>query len=138
MSWPPQADEQEVPLCGHATLAAATALFHRHPSATEVNFDTRWRGTLVARLQGKEHDGRALRVAISIPLPPDGVELASEDHAAQARDVAKSAAGIAEDKVVRVAQFEFGTIVQVSPDVDIGALKVDKAKIVNILAPPYN
>lgn len=129
------ADRQEVPLCGHATLAAATALFHRHQSATELHFDTRWRGTLVARLQGKEHNGRALRVAISLPFPPGGVELASEDHAAIARSTAKEAASIEADKIVRVGQFEFGTIVEVAPDVDIAALKVETAKIVSLLWP---
>lgn len=33
-------------MCGHATLAAATALFDTSPATTSITFETRWKGTL--------------------------------------------------------------------------------------------
>ncbi len=114
-----------MPLCGHATLAAATALFHLHPNADEIAFETRWRGTLTARLLER---GKAARVAISLPLPTE-LRPATDAEAEEARKALKTSAGVGE--VVRVARFEFGTIVEVPVSVDIGALKVDTTTLVS-------
>ncbi|BEJ12356.1 hypothetical protein CspHIS471_0208160 [Cutaneotrichosporon sp. HIS471] len=115
--------EVEVPLCGHATLAAATVLFHLHPNADEVEFETRWRGSLTARALER---GKATRVAISLPLPTE-LGPATEREEADARAALKSSSGVGE--VVRVAHFEFGAIVEVPSSVDIEALKVDTTKL---------
>ncbi|GMK55140.1 hypothetical protein CspeluHIS016_0201960 [Cutaneotrichosporon spelunceum] len=114
--------EVEVPLCGHATLAAAAALFDLHPNAVEVEFETRWSGSLTARVLER---GKAKRVSISLPIPAE-LRPANPSEEAGARAALKASSGV--EDVVRVAHFNFGVIVEVPSSVDIEALKVDVAQ----------
>jgi len=44
--------KMEIPLCGHATLAAAKALFHQNPDWTQVEFQTQEKLRLIVKRQG--------------------------------------------------------------------------------------
>jgi predicted PhzF superfamily epimerase YddE/YHI9 len=115
----------EVPLCGHGTLAAATALLRLHASADAFRFTTRTRGDVIAR---PEERGRVPRIALDFPILPATI---LEDSSV-VQEVARIAGFDVKD-VVRTAQFgDFSVIVEVGAHVDIGAsaLKVDGSRFV--------
>ncbi|KAL1410596.1 hypothetical protein Q8F55_004613 [Vanrija albida] len=117
----------EVPMCGHATLAAGHALLsYIHRTAGAVHFRTRVRGSLAASVEGRR--GAGARIALDFPLtlpqaPPDDA-IASKIAALVA-----AAAGVRADDVIQVAAADFGSgtgvIVEVRPEVDISTLRVD-------------
>ncbi|GMK59738.1 hypothetical protein CspeluHIS016_0803440 [Cutaneotrichosporon spelunceum] len=116
----------EVPLCGHATLAAAATLFNYvHPQASELHFETRWRGPLVAYRESEA--GQGVRVGLSLPISEIKEETRPEVLAA-----VLGAAGLAESDVVQLSSFDFGgpsPIVQLRPDIDLASLAVDESKL---------
>jgi hypothetical protein len=81
----------------------------------------------LARDADRPPPGAGQGVAISLPLPTE-LRSATDAEAAEARKALETSTGVSE--VVRVARFEFGTIVEVPASVDIGALKVDTTTLV--------
>lgn len=121
----------EVPLCGHGTLAAATALTRVHTDAAGFKFTTRTRGDLAATVES-ERGARVPRIALNFPIlpatPVDGVV----DETAQI-------SGFAAEDVVRTAQFgDYSIIVELAAGVDLGALTVEAGKFVRRLTPAAN
>lgn len=79
---------QEVSLCGHATLAAASTLFSLYPDAKSLTFQTRWVGDLRADLvagpasQGGSPD--QYDVEISLPsMDNEAIRAISDDLQSQ-------------------------------------------------------
>ncbi|GAA5933424.1 hypothetical protein JCM3775_000687 [Rhodotorula graminis] len=128
----------EVPLCGHATLASAYALFSQHhPSASTIRFDTRQSGTLFARRTrstsstSTNDDDVGL---ISLDFPMASILALSDGHRRLPKILAavEAATGLsAADKVVRCAWFDAydSPLVEISHDVDLRALDVDAAAL---------
>ncbi|TXT08663.1 hypothetical protein VHUM_02791 [Vanrija humicola] len=118
----------EVPLCGHATLAAAYALFNYvHPEAKKLHFDTRWRGTLAATLESETGQGALVGLDFPVTDTPAVAELVSTVGAKVA-----AAAGLPADDVVGVGKFDFGVdayVVEVKEGVAVKDLKVDSAAL---------
>ncbi|KAL1409182.1 hypothetical protein Q8F55_006012 [Vanrija albida] len=111
---------EEVPLCGHATLAAAHVLFTLHPQADELAFETRWRGTLRAHREG---EGVRLDLPVAEVTPhPD----------ASVGAVVAAALGFAEEDILRVGVYDYGgdtPVVQLRPGVDLASLVLDKSRL---------
>lgn len=119
---------QEVPLCGHATLASATVLFNYvHPEATELHFQTRWRGELIAY---RESDiGQGVSVGLSLPISE-----ATSETSPEVLSAVLAASGLSESDVIQVCSFDFGEpspLVQLREGVDLANLKVDETKLVS-------
>ncbi|BEJ10582.1 hypothetical protein CspHIS471_0100040 [Cutaneotrichosporon sp. HIS471] len=116
----------EVPLCGHATLASAVTLFNYvHPQATELHFQTRWRGELVAYRESPV--GQGLRVGLSLPISE-----ITEEKRPEVINAILAAAELTKSDIVRIASFDFGgpsPIVQLRDDIDLANLKVDESKL---------
>ncbi|TXT10564.1 hypothetical protein VHUM_02069 [Vanrija humicola] len=111
---------EEVPLCGHATLASAQVLFGLHPAASELAFETRWRGTLRAHREGE-------LVRLDLPIadvqPNTDVRLGA---------VVASALGFDEKDILRIGVYDYGgpsPVVQLKPEVDLGKLVFDRSKL---------
>jgi len=100
----------EVPLCGHATLATASVLFHDlNILADEVNFETK-SGTLVAR----RHEHRIL-----LDFPADDTVVAKPSK------TLLEAIGIADFKAVRCAKRLKDLLVHVSDERVVRDLRPD-------------
>ncbi|KAI9635067.1 uncharacterized protein MKK02DRAFT_43747 [Dioszegia hungarica] len=138
----------EVTLCGHATLAAATALFTLHPAESSVTFTTRWAGDLVATRRttppssGSETKP-SLDVSISLPaLDAEALKNVDGSQTSQLfQDVTQLVLAAAPklggpDAVKDVFGFQWGgedsVIVQLESSVDIAALKVDLKTVLEI------
>ncbi|WOO78707.1 putative isomerase [Vanrija pseudolonga] len=119
----------EVPMCGHATLAAGHALLsYIHATARAVHFRTRVRGSLAASIVEGSRRGAGARIALDFPLtvpqaPPD------DTIASKIAALVAAAAGVPAHDVIQVAAADFGTgtgvIVEVKPEVDLRSLRVD-------------
>lgn len=119
---------KEVPLCGHATLAAATALFNYvHPQATELHFQTRWRGELIAY---RESDaGQGVRVGLSLPIPE-----IKDERSPEVLQAVLAASGLSKSDIIQIASVDFGglsPIVQLREGVDLASVKFDPSKLVS-------
>ncbi|GAA5904006.1 hypothetical protein JCM8208_001760 [Rhodotorula glutinis] len=128
----------EVPLCGHATLASAYALFSQHhPSASTIRFDTRQSGTLFARRTRPSSSSSSSTSAssssddvglISLDFPMASILALSDGHRRLPKIIAaiEAATGLSPDKVVRCAWYDAweAPLVELSSDVDLEALEV--------------
>ncbi|GAA6009580.1 hypothetical protein JCM10207_004110 [Rhodosporidiobolus poonsookiae] len=114
----------EVPLCGHATLATAHTLFSKHhPSASSIRFTTRFSGDLYAV--------RASSGLIALDFPAASTLTLSEGHRRLPKIVqaVREATGLAEEQIRRVDWWDAfeGAIVELSAEVELEKLSV-KAK----------
>lgn len=113
----------QIPLCGHATLCAASHLFSTTETGSDViRFETVLSGTVYAR---REEGGR---VAIDFPANHDGlVELDEGDDRSKkaVQGVLEAVEGLREEDVLAVAWVPLGPIVELATEVDLGGLKVD-------------
>lgn len=112
-----------MPLCGHATLAAATALFNSlEPTASKLEFETKFVGPLFATLESER--GQGVQIGLDLPVGKVEVGELTEGYAT----LAANAAGLRPEQVLRHAEFDFGgpsVIVQLDPTVDLATLKPD-------------
>ncbi|KAL1406199.1 hypothetical protein Q8F55_007888 [Vanrija albida] len=117
----------EVPLCGHATLAAAYTLFnYAHPQAKKVHFETRFRGSLSATLESAL--GQGASVGLDFPVTETPVSAELDGIGAQVA----AAVGLGAGDVVGVGKFDFGVdayVVEVGGGVDVSKIKVDSAAL---------
>ncbi|OXB38546.1 hypothetical protein J007_01689 [Cryptococcus neoformans] len=120
--------EEEVALCGHATLAASQAVFSINPAFETIEFTTRFSGVLTAK---KVEDKQ---VEITLPSLPKNV-LEAFDGKSSKEDLTKvgSVFGVKEEEIVAVSPFVFGTrssvIVSLSPQVDLSKIKASEADL---------
>lgn len=112
-----------MPLCGHATLAAATTLFNSYePTAKKLEFETKFVGPLYATLESER--GQGVQIGLDLPISKAEVGELTEGYAT----LAANAAGLRPEQVLRHAEFDFGgpsVIVQLDPTVDLATLKPD-------------
>lgn len=112
-----------MPLCGHATFAAAYTLFNYvHPTTRKLRFETRWRGSLFASLESPV--GQGAKVGLSLPFHPT---LTTPECAGWAK-LNERVLGV---DVLDTVQFESSgpcTLVQVAEGVDLAGLKVKPAE----------
>lgn len=97
-----------------------------HPQATELHFQTRWRGELIAYRESEP--GQGVRVGLSLPIS----EIKPEERK-EVLDSVLAATGLKESDVVRLSTFDFGgpsPIIQLREDIDLANLKVDDSKLV--------
>ena len=135
---------QEVPICGHATLAASKVVLSRYPNISEIKFETKFWGELTAKKrQGGNHTENSLEITISLStLSPEALSKLSETGAEQLSEFGSSIAKtlqIKEDQVVAVGEYQFvekSLIIELAPEVDLGALKIDPKAVVRL--PPFN
>lgn len=109
-----------MPLCGHATLASAHVLFGLHPTASELAFETRFRGTLRAHREGE---------LVRLDLPIAEVEPNTDPRLGA---VVASALGFDEGDIVRIGVYDYGgpsPVVQIKPGVDLGKLQINISKL---------
>ncbi|OXG52506.1 hypothetical protein J010_01663 [Cryptococcus neoformans] len=120
--------EEEVALCGHATLAASQAVFSINPAFETIEFTTRFSGVLTAK---KVEDKQ---VEITLPSLPKNV-LEAFGGKSSKEDLTKvgSVFGVKEEEIVAVSPFAFGTrssvIVSLSPQVDLAKIKASEADL---------
>ena len=134
-------DSQEVPICGHATLAAAKVVLTKYSHLSEIKFETRFWGTLtVKRRTGGVEDPNTLEVTISLStLPKPALEKLVGTGQRNLETLAEplaSVLGIEKEQVVGVGEFKYNDkslIVEVAPDVDLGNLAVDPKALVSLL-----
>jgi len=134
-------DSQEVPICGHATLAAAKVVLSRYPGLSQIKFQTRFWGHLTARrrFDGIEDSG-TLEVTISLStLPKPALDQLVETGPRNLETLACPLAnvlGIQMEQVIGVGEFKYNDkslIVEVAPNVDLGNLTVDPKALVSLL-----
>ncbi|GAA5854800.1 hypothetical protein JCM3766R1_003356 [Sporobolomyces carnicolor] len=116
---------EEIPLCGHATLATAQIIFsHHRPNAKSIHFQSRTRGALVARKNSE--DG-----SISLDFPASSLVTLSEGHRRREKILEKVKTVVAEDKIERIdwADEIGGVLVEISQDVDLRGLEFDPSKL---------
>lgn len=120
--------EEEVALCGHATLAASQAVFSINPDFETIEFTTRFSGVLTARkIESKQ-------VEITLPSLPKNV-LEAFDGKSSKEDLRKvsSVFGVKEEEIVAVSPFAFGTrssvIVSLAPEVDLAKVEASEANL---------
>lgn len=118
-----------MPLCGHATLAAATTLFNSiETTATKLEFQTKYRGSLFATLESER--GQGVQIGLDLPAGKTEVLELSEGYAT----LGANAAGLRPEDVLKYAEFDFGgpsIVVQLSPDLDLATLKPDISILVS-------
>jgi predicted PhzF superfamily epimerase YddE/YHI9 len=132
---------QEVPICGHATLAAAKVVLSRYPDLLEIKFATRYWGELTAkRWTGGVEDTNSLEVVISLStLPKTALDKLVEEGPSNLSNLAEPLAsilGIQKEQVIGVGEFKYNDkslIVEVAPDVDLANGKVDPKALVSLL-----
>jgi predicted PhzF superfamily epimerase YddE/YHI9 len=135
-------DGQEVPICGHATLAAAKVILSKYPGHSQIKFQTRFWGELTAkrRIDGIK-DANTLEVTISLStLPKPALDKLVETGPRNLERLAESLAnvlGIQKEQVVGVGEFKYNDkslIVEVAQEVDLANLTVDPKALVSFSA----
>ncbi|GAA5901171.1 Yhi9p [Sporobolomyces salmoneus] len=119
---------EEIPLCGHATLATAHIIFtHHHPRAQSISFQSRTRGTLIARRNAE--DG-----SISLDFPSSSLVTLSEGHKRRGKVLEKVRKVVREEDVRRIdwADEIDGVVVEISGEIDLKGLEVDPALLSGI------
>lgn len=123
-----------MPLCGHATLAAATALFNSlEPSASKLEFETKFVGPLFATLESER--GQGVQIGLDLPVGKVEVGELTDGYAT----LAANAADLRPEQVLRHAEFDFGgpsVIVQLDPTVDLATLTPNIDMLVSFSAEP--
>lgn len=119
---------QEVPLCGHATLASAFTLFNYvHKDAKALRFQTRWRGELGATMETER--GQGSQIGLSLPIA------SSKPAQAAWTQVAVDASGLQARQIRGIYEWDFGrpaAIVQISEDVDLKNMNIAVGKLVSV------
>jgi len=118
----------EFPLCGHATLASAHALFStRHPDAARIRFET-MSGTLLAeRLQ----DGR-----VELDFPADQEILERNDvEAKKVTSLVEEAHAELSRHVVAIAVGRLGVVVELDASFDLQHAVINAKPLVRIPDP---
>ncbi|GAA5826665.1 hypothetical protein JCM11251_002843 [Rhodosporidiobolus azoricus] len=118
---------EEVPLCGHATLATAHALFTtRHPSATKITFNTRFSGALIATRNAS--DG-----SLSLDFPAADILVLEEGHRRKPKivEAVKKATGLGDEKIKAVAYMDSfsGAVIELDESVELEKLDVKASDI---------
>ncbi|WVQ85637.1 hypothetical protein IAT38_007803 [Cryptococcus sp. DSM 104549] len=115
--------ETEVPLCGHATLASASALFSANPSFNTLELTTLFSGVLIARkVEGD-------LVQITLPsLPSEVLAGFNGEPQQQLLDDVKAVFGVGLEEIITAELFPWGSrkslVVQLTDKVDIAKLEV--------------
>lgn len=116
---------QELPFCGHGTLAAAQTLFALKPQAENITFNAK-----PGKLRAKR-DGRS--VQLSIPaIPIDS----GEPDTAQVLEQISRVTSITPADVVNVVTFSWsnrGIIVEIKGDIDLAEATIDGRGLVSLL-----
>lgn len=97
-----------------------------HPAAKSLRFETRWRGELRATIEGEK--GQGARVGLDLPTSP--LTPAPEGWKA----VVGAAAGLKEEDILQLVEFEFGrpsALVQIRPEVELKSLTVNTGHLVS-------
>ncbi|GAA5952226.1 hypothetical protein JCM3765_001913 [Sporobolomyces pararoseus] len=116
---------EEIPLCGHATLATAQIIFsHYRPQAKSIFFQSRTRGSLVARKNAA--DG-----SISLDFPASSLVTLSDGHKRREKILEKVKNVVQEEMIRRIdwADEIGGVVVEVSEDVDLKGLSFDPSAL---------
>jgi len=133
-------DSQEVPICGHATLATAKVVLSRFPGLSQIKFQTRFWGELTAkrRIDGVE-DPNTLEVTISLStLPKPALDELVETGPRNLETLAGPLAnvlGIQMEQVIGVGEFKYNDkslIIELAPNVDLANLRVDPKALVSL------
>ncbi|GAA5984654.1 hypothetical protein JCM10908_003443 [Rhodotorula pacifica] len=123
----------EVPLCGHATLATAHTLFDKyHPSASAIDFQTRYSGTLVAR-----RIGTGSEQIIALDFPAAALVTLEDGHRRRPKivgAVVEAVKGFDASRVVRVGWADGfkAPVVEFVAGTDLEALEVTPAPLAAI------
>lgn len=133
--------EQEVPICGHATLASAKVVLSRYPTLSEVKFQTRFWGELTAKKRsGGIEDPNTLEVTISLStLPKPALDQLVKTGPRNLETLGEPLAnvlGIRKEQVIGVGEFKYNEkslIVEITEDVDLANLKVDAKALVSLV-----
>jgi len=118
----PRADEQELPFCGHGTLAAAHTLFSLYTSEHKLTFNAQ-PGKLVA-----ERDGGGVKM--SIPVIP--IDESTPDTTTLLASISQ-VSNITKGDVVDLVTFTWsglGVIVELNRDFDLREAKIDGGGLV--------
>ena len=133
-------DSQEVPICGHATLAAAKVVLSRYPGLSQIKFQTQFWGQLTAkrRVDGIENSN-TLEVTISLStLPKPALDKLVETGPRNLETLAEPLAdvlGVQMEQVIGVGEFKYNDkslIVEVAQEVDLANLRVDPKALVSL------
>lgn len=122
------ADAQEVPLCGHATLATSFILLNYvHPGEPSVLFHTRMRGDVLARL---EEGGQGGRVAVNLHIAPTAT---GSPESSELGGIIAEACGFSASDIEQVATYDLGgpsAFTHVAEHVALGDLQVTPSRLV--------
>jgi predicted PhzF superfamily epimerase YddE/YHI9 len=112
---------------GHATLATAQIIFsHYKPDAKSIFFQSRTRGSLIARKNAQ--DG-----SISLDFPVSSLVTLSAGHRRLEKIVEKVKTVVKEEHVKRIdwADEIGGVVVELSEEIDLKALQFDPSLLVS-------
>lgn len=134
-------DDQEVPICGHATLAAAKVVLSKYANLSEIKFKTLFWGELTAKRRDDGiEDANTLEVTISLStLPKPALDKLVETGPRNLETLAEplgSVLGIQKEQILGVGEFRYNDkslIIEVSPEVDLANLTVDPKALVSFL-----
>ncbi|GAA5993944.1 hypothetical protein JCM5350_005076 [Sporobolomyces pararoseus] len=119
---------EEIPLCGHATLATAQIIFsHYHPQAKSIFFQSRTRGSLVARRNPSNG-------SISLDFPASSLVTLSEGHKRRGKILEKVKSIVKEEAILRIdwADEIGGVVVELSKEIDLKGLSFDPSALSGI------
>ncbi|GAA6059250.1 hypothetical protein JCM10212_006643 [Sporobolomyces blumeae] len=127
---------EEVPLCGHATLATSHVLFtHVHSDATRIEYETKFRGTLSATIDRSSAASSSSSSSISLDFPSASSVTLESGH--RRRDkiverVAHAVKGASDPGVVeRVAWADQvpACVVELSSQVKLEGMEIDPTSL---------
>ncbi|GAA5889830.1 hypothetical protein JCM16303_006039 [Sporobolomyces ruberrimus] len=118
---------EEIPLCGHATLATAQIVFNQNPAALSVAFQSRKRGTLVARKNSSDS-------SITLDFPASSLVTLADGHKRRDKVLERVKNVVAETAIRRIdwADEIDGVVIELSPDVDLERLAFDPSVLSGI------
>lgn len=119
--------KQELPFCGHGTLAAANTVFDYFPQRNEITFHAK-PGRLTATRVGQKIQLRVPGLAIDHEIPLDAVELVA---------ALTSVTSLTPSDVINTATFAWCgrcVIFELRPECDLAKQDVNGAKLVRVLS----
>ncbi|KZV83741.1 Diaminopimelate epimerase-like protein, partial [Exidia glandulosa HHB12029] len=124
----------EVPLCGHATLAAAQVLFSTTlAESSRIVFQTRWSGNLICT---RTENGK-----IEMEFPAGVVEAVDDTLRAKAVEAVRHALGLETAPLVNFvgrtpgASFDRFILIHIDDNIDLASAKVDPSILVHLNPP---
>lgn len=111
---------------GHATLATAQIVFNQNPAALSVAFQSRKRGTLVARKNSSDS-------SITLDFPASSLVTLADGHKRRDKVLERVKNVVAETAIRRIdwADEIDGVVIELSPDVDLERLAFDPSVLVS-------